>query len=633
MNRFPARLFEARSVLLAAIVAGCGAQPLNGGATGSPTTTAVPSATPAAAPALEGDVVGESGEPIAGALVSAASHFELDESDPAYDEKTDAHGHFRFAKLPPGRYGVSATCPDHAGAYGGMITVSPGGETAHVVLRVGGSGAVIEGTVRDEKGAPIAGARVLAPALSENEMELYVAHTDAAGRYLLRLPAAMGYFVVADSPPRPRSYRRVEAASQVVDLRLAAPPAPRPADDVIAGWLRAHATPLAGGPELDEAGARAFGAIAGDAPLVAMGEATHGSAEFTGWRQRVFQALVRDRGFTVYAVEVGWADAFALDDYVVNGKGDPRDAIRGLVTWKDETEETLALVRWMRAYNADPKHRNKVHFEGYDVYTPHAVPALIAYLKKVDPGAAASAEADLAPFAAGDADATYPALPPDARERTRRAVDALVARMDANHALYAGKSSEEAWARGRQLARVVQQAETSYGDYSARDAQMVENIRWLVDHHPPGTRILLDAHNGHIAAEDHGFLYMGRMLREQWGARYVAIGFAFGEGSLHAMDWRQERSSQKKDFTLGPAPLGTFDGDLGLAGIPRFVVDLRGAEGPVGDWLRSPQRMHHVGGGFEGAERSFQRYSPARAFDAVIYLDRVSAIHPLGRGE
>jgi erythromycin esterase len=158
---------------------------------------------------------------------------------------------------------------------------------------------------------------------------------------------------------------------------------------------------------------------------------------------------------------------------------------------------------------------------------------------------------------------------------------------------------------------------------------MVENIRWLVDHHPAGTKFLLAAHNGHIAAEDHGLIYMGRMLREQWGARYVSIGFAFGQGAIYALDWQHGASNRKGIFTLGPAPLGTLDGDLGLAGLPAFVVDLRSADGPVGAWLRSPQRMHHVGGRFEGPEQSFQRYTPARAFDAVIYLDKVSAIHPL----
>jgi erythromycin esterase-like protein len=60
---------------------------------------------------------------------------------------------------------------------------------------------------------------------------------------------------------------------------------------------------------------------------------------------------------------------------------------------------------------------------------------------------------------------------------------------------------------------------------------MFENIQWLVDHHPPGTKFLLDGHNNHIAAEQHTNPYTGQLLREHWGAHYVTIGFSFSEGS------------------------------------------------------------------------------------------------------
>ncbi|MFO0587370.1 MAG: erythromycin esterase family protein [Polyangiaceae bacterium] len=593
-----------------------------------------PAEKPAAPAALDGEVLSASGEPVAAAVVSVSSHFDLDERDPAYDAVTNDRGQFHFAALPPGRYGVTATSPDHAGGYAGVVTIQKDAKGApHITVRLGPKdrSALLEGTVRDDKGAALAGARVLAPALGENEGEVYVALTDPAGHYRLRLPTTTGYFLLADADPRPRAYKQVEPRSQTVDFTLDPPPAPRPRDEEIAAWVRAHAKALSGDKELTPESAKAFSEIIGDAPLVAMGEATHGSGTFGEWRQRVFQSLVRDKGFTIYAAEVGFAEALAVDDYVVNGTGDAKTALRGLVTWKDETQETLALVEWMRAYDADPKHTNKLHFQGFDALTFQAVPMLIGYLKKVDPGSVAAAEKALGPLTGVESDSTYPALPADAQARTRADVAALLAKMDANRTAYVAKSTEAEWARARQLARVIQQAEVSYGDYTARDAQMVENVKWLLDHSPAGTKALLDAHNGHIAAETHGLIYMGRMLREQWGARYVPIGFAFGEGSLLALDWQNGPSNDKKVFTVGRAKTGTFDGDLALSGIPAFVLDLRGADGPVGAYLRSQQRVHHVGGRFVGEAQSFERYTPARAFDAVIYLDKVTAIHPLPR--
>ncbi len=616
-------------VLALSVGLGCGAPQT--ATVGSPPKAEVPAKK--VADALEGEVVDAAGKPVADALVAVFAHFDLYEAEPLPEARTDKAGHFRFATLPPGKMGVTATSADHVGAYGGEVTVAPGGSAPHVEWRMGDGGETISGTVQDEKGAPLGGARVFAPAVNQNENEVYMTLTDERGRYALRLPANSRYLVVGDAPPRPRLYRNVDRGSLVVDLRLGPAAAPRPSDEVIGGWLRENAKAIGGTTEADEATVKAFGAIVGEAKLVGMGEATHGSAEFTDWRRRVFQALVRDKGFTVFAVETGWANALALNDYVESGKGDPRKAIRGLVTWKDETEETLALVEWMRAYNADKKHKNKVHFVGFDVYTPQAVPLLLDYLRKVDPGMVGEVELVLAPLAGGEADGTYPELPAAEQERTRLGVERLVAQMDAQRAAYVGRSSEEEWTRGRQLARTMQQAEVSYRDYGARDAQMAENIQWLVDHSPPGTKFVLDAHNGHVATEDHYLNYLGRMLREKWGSGYVSVGFAFGQGSLHAMDWRSGRSSKRDNFTLGAAPRGTFDEALGLAGLPSFVVDLRGARGEVGAWLLSPQKMHHVGTGFGGEEEAFQQYKPGRAFDAVIYLDKVSAIHPLKRKE
>jgi erythromycin esterase len=123
---------------------------------------------------------------------------------------------------------------------------------------------------------------------------------------------------------------------------------------------------------------------------------------------------------------------------------------------------------------------------------------------------------------------------------------------------------------------------------------------------------------------------MGRLLREHWGPRYVAIGLAFGAGSLRAMDWTNGRSSNSlEEFRLEGAPRGTLDGDLSLAGLAAFLLDLRHVTGPIGDWLRSPQRQHSIGGRFLGPAESFETFTPARAFDAILYLDQVSAIEPL----
>ncbi|MFZ3179732.1 MAG: erythromycin esterase family protein [Methylocystis silviterrae] len=54
----------------------------------------------------------------------------------------------------------------------------------------------------------------------------------------------------------------------------------------------------------------------GDAQVVLLGEATHGTSEFYRARAAITRELVRNHGFTIVAVEADWPDAAWIDRYV-----------------------------------------------------------------------------------------------------------------------------------------------------------------------------------------------------------------------------------------------------------------------------------------------------------------------------
>jgi erythromycin esterase-like protein len=71
---------------------------------------------------------------------------------------------------------------------------------------------------------------------------------------------------------------------------------------------------------------------------------------------------------------------------VRTGRGDPAEAVARTRSWMLDAEEVLDLVRWMRRYNEDPRHRHKLHFYGFDMQIcPEPAQALAAYLHRVDP--------------------------------------------------------------------------------------------------------------------------------------------------------------------------------------------------------------------------------------------------------
>ncbi len=216
-------------------------------------------------------------------------------------------------------------------------------------------------------------------------------------------------------------------------------------------------------------------------------------------------------------------------------------------------------------------------------------------------------------------------------------IAALIAQFDARHAAYARASGEASWATARQLVRVTQQATTAYDDWRAREEHMAENIGWLARQPDAGGPMLIDAHVTHIAAVGTTALpSMGQVLRRDWSSRYVTVAFAFGKGSFLALDRTAgaegARAHRVIPFTVGPAPVETLDGVLGTAKEPVFLVDLRASpQSPIGEvdrWLRAPQRMHTVRGYFDG-EHAFEAVAAAKAFDALLYVNTISPIHPL----
>jgi len=150
-------------------------------------------------------------------------------------------------------------------------------------------------------------------------------------------------------------------------------------------WVRGHAIRLA----TVEAGhgfadLQPLEGVIGNARIVSLGEATHGSREFFQLKHRMLEFLASRMGFTIFSIEANMPEAYRLNDYVLNGTGDPAALIRGMYFWTWDTEEVLAMVRWMRTFNESGKGR--VQFTGFDMQTPTvAAENVRTFVAKYDP--------------------------------------------------------------------------------------------------------------------------------------------------------------------------------------------------------------------------------------------------------
>ncbi|MEV8377615.1 erythromycin esterase family protein [Kribbella sp. NPDC056861] len=375
-------------------------------------------------------------------------------------------------------------------------------------------------------------------------------------------------------------------------------------------------------------------AMVGNARIVGLGEATHSSHEFFTLKHKIFRTLVEEKGFTTFALEAPWSTGLDLDRYVVSGVGDPREIFRrdfqgAYKFWN--TSEYLDLIEWMRAYNQT--HARKLHFVGNDVgyASPALIDQVIGYVGKTKPAALPEIKtlyAGIRPNAEYEAWSTaYLGKPLAERVKieaaARRAV-VLVESLPAGPArTWAAQHARAIW----QVAKfysfdVADPAVTPKAMYF-RDESMAANTGWWA--RATGAKVLLSAHNGHIALEtgspkDYPKA-QGEFLKEQFGRGYLTIGMSFDHGSFNSHDIA---NGKVRVFTLPPAAKGNNEYTLDKVPYRDYLVDLRRLPAKTRAWFDVRRLTRDIGTGYPTPELPI-RLGPS--YDLLIHLNQVSAAH------
>ncbi len=146
-------------------------------------------------------------------------------------------------------------------------------------------------------------------------------------------------------------------------------------------------------PEHAEQFGLAFASF-GNADLVLLGEATHGTSEFYRARAAITRHLIQNHGFNIIAVEADWPDAQRVDRYVRHRAPEPSrgQAFARFPSWMWRNLEVLEFADWLRSENSRRAEKDRVEFRGLDLYSlSSSIAAVLAYLDRVDPAAAKEA--------------------------------------------------------------------------------------------------------------------------------------------------------------------------------------------------------------------------------------------------
>lgn len=419
-------------------------------------------------------------------------------------------------------------------------------------------------------------------------------------------------------------------------------------DERLPTLLRQYAEPL---PALDDP---AFGERFdryGDARVVLIGEASHGSSEFYRARAAITRRLIERHGFEVVAVEADWPDAGQIDRYVrdLGPSSWTEQAFARFPTWMWRNAEVCGFARWLQAHNRPLAPARRVEFRGLDIYSlRNSMTEVLRYLDQADPEAARQARqryACLTPWQ--DDPALYGHFVERVGEPSCEQAVVEQLRQLLGDRLERFVQDEEAFFSAAQNARVVRAAEQYYraiyrgstASWNLRDRHMFDTLRALMEHRGPATKAVVWAHNSHIgnaaatAMGWEGEFNIGQLCRTAWGRDAVLIGMGTDRGEVAAADdWDGEMRVKR----VRPADPDSWERRFLQAGVPASLTDWRGDDREaLREALSEALLERAIGVIYRPDTERLSHYFEAvlaEQFDAYLWFEETHAVEALPTG-
>ncbi|MDQ3938817.1 MAG: erythromycin esterase family protein, partial [Chloroflexota bacterium] len=367
----------------------------------------------------------------------------------------------------------------------------------------------------------------------------------------------------------------------------------------------------------------------GDARLVLIGEASHGTSEFYRLRARLTQELIERLGFQLVAIEADWPDAAVVDRYVRARNGARFEPFARFPSWMWRNHEVLSFIEWLARHNASHPADERVGFHGLDLYSlATSVAEVLRYLDEVDPETAAVARQRygcLTPFQHDPAAYGYAAL----TERYSSCEEEVVAML---LELRLWRTDEVATDAERlfdaqQNARLAANAERYYremyhagpGSWNLRDEHMFETLEALREARGDDAKAVVWAHNSHLgdatATEmyQRGEINLGHLVRRAHGGDAYLMGFGTDRGTVAAAaDW----GAPFQVMRVRPAHPDSYEKLCHEAAEPRFLLHLRQpARAELTDSLLQPRLERAIGVVYRPQSELASHYFEARLPD------------------
>lgn len=342
--------------------------------------------------------------------------------------------------------------------------------------------------------------------------------------------------------------------------------------------------------------------------VVQLGESGHGVAEFSWMKVRLVKYLHERLGFDVIAFESSLSGCDVADSRI--GSEAPREVMRDCLFGVWFTSEVLPLFEYLEAQR---KAGHPLLLAGFDDQNSGA--AKTAVSERLVRFAAMADAALAATILEDEGSLRWPIAPTDS-VRIAASYAELASTLAKRRDELLGRGADAAQLdittqEARSRVRLVQQLSRKPEEgYPIRDECMADNLDFLLDRRFPGRKVIVWAHNGHVAKDLRPSLDrsgMGTLVAKRRDGEVYTIGLYMGRGVAAEND--------RTPYDIGPAPPGSLESILAGAGWKMSFTDL--SREPVPSWANEVLLSRDWG-------KYPAKIVPAHAYDGLLYIDTVT---------
>lgn len=394
-------------------------------------------------------------------------------------------------------------------------------------------------------------------------------------------------------------------------------------------WLNKNTIPVS--PEINDT--KKLLKSVGNSRIVAIGEATHGSATIFDIKNKLSKILIEQGSFNILAIEDTpyWGEV--LNQYIMGNT----EKLPHLQMYAMHTNKIfLDFVEWLREYNKTAK--KKVQIVGVDIAKENK--EILAELDSKTQKEFSTMLSDMNNIITNAVDNwgkdykyQYQAISftKEEKELVENGVADINAWIEKN--IQEENEKTILFLYTRNLIQILQLSKT------IRDKMMADNIQWILGRKPE-EKIIYLAHNSHVGSciysdntpyfdllvsklpyfENNDFPngspYSGWYLKKYFGDDYYTIATCFYEG--------KDNPPTTGVIEVSKANPGSYEYLLNMAAISDYFLDIRSIKNSKKaevKWLQNTMLLRSIGASYN-PYYEFEIHNLTEEFDAVIFFKK-----------